>query len=825
MALLRPKPLTPTQWAALAYCAEYAPHPRSVHTSFWGSAKGSEGLRHDTLAVLQLRGLIDTFTEKPRVAPGRDGGSYWQATTRAQVTPKGLALLARRPAKPNARRAAPVPPVSRPRAYVPPRPSDPEARRFRAAVEAAGALLRPDDPDLRVIAKWQRYPAQMNAGEVAEILRIGEWARAQGWFDPPEELWRVVRLPGYARALSPGDAAALAEAAGGVRSWSRDPDDLVESFAGRGGAAAIFHWAPPAAEVVIDGDAFEAGLYAARPALYAALAQASMRGTTPGRAGFDDGECVARPQSLRVARTSTEVMGGRHWHDVEVVSGATKPNGRRPAPGQAALPGFGAPPTFPEAARRVETPPPDRTRGAASAAGFLMPLPPPPEPEEVPFVEPPLSDEDIAETLFMVIDNTGEIYRGPRAQAELMLARRHREGQYQTDRAMEAYAATIAAGVAELQRELRADPDAPRMPITPAVRRLVAQVLVRHFEADGFGQHRLPPAPVRAPKAPPSPPRSPAPRVPSVAAYEADRSTAMAKARTLLERAEAKFAQAEKGEASREGANTVRRQEQARAIVQREYTEAATAAQRVLSAIRQAAGVTPGEAVDAWGRMANRAAELLASATARASGTGMQAVWKAETSTEGADYFPTPPALAHEMVAIADIRPDRWALEPSAGKGVIVAELLRHTGKVAVVEADPHRAAYLERQYKLQAYVTPGDFLTFRPPTAIDAIVMNPPFTSPGDPVAYVAHVEHALGMLGKGGSLVALVPSTFGPDHRNARVRALHQHLVARLAEIEPVPRGHRFGTAAIPVTMIRFGRALRSHEYPLTAPDATRR
>jgi phospholipid N-methyltransferase len=610
MAPSRPKPLTSTQWEALAYCAKYAPHPRNVHTDFWGSAKGSEGLRHDTLAVLQLRGLIDTETSKPRVTQGRDSGSYWQASTTAQVTPKGMALLATRRAKPNA---------------------------------------------------------------------------------------------------------------------------------------------------------------------------------------------------------------------------------RRPAPGQAALPGFGAPMApapFPVVAHRAQAPSEARTWGIASAAGFLTPPvvahEPSPEPvfEPVPFVEPLPSAEDIAETLFMVIENTGDIYRGPRDKAEARLARLYHDGQYRREAAPAAYAATIQAGVEELRRELHGDPDAPRLPITPEVRRLVAEDLVRHFEVNGFGQHRLRPAvvPVRAPapRPAPSPRPAPAPRAPTVAAHQAAQATALSKTRTLLDRAEKLLAEAEKGAASRERANTPRRQAQALAMVKRAYTEAATAAQRVLDAVRKHSGAEPGEAVDAWGRMANKAAAILATAKARASGDATQAVWKAETSTAGADYFPTPPALAHEMVAIADVRQGKWALEPSAGMGVIVAELLKHTGKVMLVEADPHRAAYLRREYQLQAYFMGEDFLTFQPPHAPDAIVMNPPFTSPGDPVAYVAHVEHALGMLGKGGSLVALVPSTFGPDHRNARVRALYQHLVARLAEIEPVPRGHRFGTTAIPVTMIRVGRALRSHEYPLSPPAA---
>ncbi len=103
----RAKPLTPTQWKALAYVAAYGPTPRDVHTDYWGSHSGSEGIRHDTLAVLQLAGLITTSTRK-RYRPGAKGGTYWTASTSATVTPAGLALLATRApaAKPN---GAPAP--------------------------------------------------------------------------------------------------------------------------------------------------------------------------------------------------------------------------------------------------------------------------------------------------------------------------------------------------------------------------------------------------------------------------------------------------------------------------------------------------------------------------------------------------------------------------------------------------------------------------------------------------------------------------------------------------------------------------------------------
>lgn len=44
--------------------------------------------------------------------------------------------------------------------------------------------------------------------------------------------------------------------------------------------------------------------------------------------------------------------------------------------------------------------------------------------------------------------------------------------------------------------------------------------------------------------------------------------------------------------------------------------------------------------------------------------------------------FPTPPPLARRMVALADIRPEHFVLEPSAGTGNLLRAIGRYTSRI-----------------------------------------------------------------------------------------------------------------------------------------------
>lgn len=138
------------------------------------------------------------------------------------------------------------------------------------------------------------------------------------------------------------------------------------------------------------------------------------------------------------------------------------------------------------------------------------------------------------------------------------------------------------------------------------------------------------------------------------------------------------------------------------------------------------------------------------------------------------DFFATPPAVVEQMLRRAELRPGMAVLEPSAGEGAIAAMAVAYGVTLDCVELDPERAAAL-RSLGLNLSVHEGDFLAYRT-RGYDRVLMNPPFTAPGDPLTYIAHVEHAFSLLRPGGRLVAIAPGglTFRDDARTSALRGL---------------------------------------------------
>lgn len=128
--------------------------------------------------------------------------------------------------------------------------------------------------------------------------------------------------------------------------------------------------------------------------------------------------------------------------------------------------------------------------------------------------------------------------------------------------------------------------------------------------------------------------------------------------------------------------------------------------------------------------------------------------------------FPTPPDLARRMVQFADVQPGQRVLEPSAGTGNIVREIMNaftkaNCGLVVAVELNASLSEELRRTRDRTVYanesnceIVQGDFLeqngnlgTFH------RIVMNPPFENGTD----IKHIKHATTLLKPGGRLVSL--------------------------------------------------------------------
>jgi predicted RNA methylase len=132
--------------------------------------------------------------------------------------------------------------------------------------------------------------------------------------------------------------------------------------------------------------------------------------------------------------------------------------------------------------------------------------------------------------------------------------------------------------------------------------------------------------------------------------------------------------------------------------------------------------------------------------------------------------FFTPTDLAKQVVELAGFDRDYDTLEPSAGRGALVAEVLKVGGMVECFEIQPGYVEYLRSQFEIQAAVTCADFLTVEPEPRFERVVMNPPFAGQAD----IDHVLHAFQFLTEGGRLVSITSESvlFRKNRKAAQFR-----------------------------------------------------
>jgi len=150
-----------------------------------------------------------------------------------------------------------------------------------------------------------------------------------------------------------------------------------------------------------------------------------------------------------------------------------------------------------------------------------------------------------------------------------------------------------------------------------------------------------------------------------------------------------------------------------------------------------------------------------------------------------ASFWRTPRSVA-ERLCTSIPTGARTVLEPSAGDGAIavVVREMHPAVQVQCVEADHGRAEILRC---LGFTVAETRFQDFTTPVRYEAVVMNPPFTEPGSPRAWVEHVLIALSLLDDGGTLAAVVPSSI--QHSGIKSVADLRSLVEASGWIEPLP------------------------------------
>lgn len=114
-------------------------------------------------------------------------------------------------------------------------------------------------------------------------------------------------------------------------------------------------------------------------------------------------------------------------------------------------------------------------------------------------------------------------------------------------------------------------------------------------------------------------------------------------------------------------------------------------------------------------------------------------------------FFPTPKAVAEQMVDAANIQSDEAVLEPSAGIGSI-AEVIAAIEGVDLVCCELSFQLQEILEVKGFSVLPEGDFLQVQ--GNFDKIIMNPPFEKGQD----IKHLRHAFDLLNPGGRVVCLV-------------------------------------------------------------------
>lgn len=119
-------------------------------------------------------------------------------------------------------------------------------------------------------------------------------------------------------------------------------------------------------------------------------------------------------------------------------------------------------------------------------------------------------------------------------------------------------------------------------------------------------------------------------------------------------------------------------------------------------------------------------------------------------------YYPTPESIARTVIELADIGPDDWTLEPSAGQGGL-ADFLPKDRTTCIELSGLHCKILEVKGFNVEQ----ADFLKwmdeFKASRSFTRIVMNPPFSEG----RWKAHLESAYQMLAPGGRLVAVLPAS----------------------------------------------------------------
>lgn len=171
----------------------------------------------------------------------------------------------------------------------------------------------------------------------------------------------------------------------------------------------------------------------------------------------------------------------------------------------------------------------------------------------------------------------------------------------------------------------------------------------------------------------------------------------------------------------------------------------------------------------------------------------------AKTPNQRAGFFPTPGWLAVDLADRLKITSKDFVLEPSAGLGALVKEILARGASCLAVEYDEARARTIRdvpRGDDGDLWIHTGDFMEVTQEFILagedqlpNVALMNPPFLKVGlgD---HIDHVRHAFELLSPDGRLGAVMPASvkFRQDKRHAAFRAW---IYSHDGDIDDVPEG----------------------------------
>lgn len=141
---------------------------------------------------------------------------------------------------------------------------------------------------------------------------------------------------------------------------------------------------------------------------------------------------------------------------------------------------------------------------------------------------------------------------------------------------------------------------------------------------------------------------------------------------------------------------------------------------------------------------------------------GMLEEGKVVNQKQTYQFFSTPPEIVNRMMLLADVGPSHRVLEPSAGDGSILKEIVQcipgdlngSPAKVVACEIEDSRHKLLCKRFPtVKVYLDDFLKLEVRFVGQFDRILMNPPFTRGQD----MKHIQHARQFLRPGGRLVAI--------------------------------------------------------------------